>query len=162
MLPSHKTQHYGVHSTKPTEQAFSYGPRQALPCAGAVRARQRRRCPAKPITATPGEGHHRSSGEDVGHCWETAGMWHKGNCCSPGPPDEGWINTLLWCLTRLLGGEAEINEYLSCQRVHFHPNLSQPDASSCPATPSQPNDCSLTVHLTAEYKEPVTQQSIME
>lgn len=60
------------------------------------------------------------------------------------------------------GGEAEINEYLSCRRVHFHPNLSQPDASSCPATPSQPNDLSLTVHLTTEYKEPVTQQLIME
>lgn len=60
------------------------------------------------------------------------------------------------------GGEVEINEYLSCQRVHFHPNLSQPELSSCPATPSQPSDFSLTVHLTTEYKEPVTQQSIME
>lgn len=35
---------------------------------------------------------------------KAAGMWHKGNCYSLGPPDESRINTSLCCLTRLLKG----------------------------------------------------------
>lgn len=89
---------------------------------------------------------------------KAAGMWHKGNCYSPGPPDESGINTPLCCLTRLLGGGGPIIQQSWCRRVHFHPDLSQPDASSCPATPPQPSDCSLAAART----EPGTRQSIME
>lgn len=117
----------------------------------------------QPHSATSRRHKGESSGEGSAYLilGKAAGMRHKGGCCSPGLSAESGINTPLCCLTRLSGG-GEIREHSHCQRAHFHPNLSQPDTSSCPATPSPPNDFSLTVHLTTAYKEPLTQQSIME
>lgn len=89
---------------------------------------------------------------------KAAGMWHKGNCYSPGPPDESGIDPPLCCLTRLLGEGGPITQQSRCRRVHFHPDLSQPHASCCPATPPRPSDFSLAAART----EPGTRQSIME
>lgn len=108
------------HVTKPQNSAFAVftashqlgtpSPREAAKLCPhcAVRAPQRWRrpqqSPRQPNQEKVTKGRAGAPRKIHGIVGKAAGMWHKGNCYSLGPPDESRIDTPLCCLTRLLGG----------------------------------------------------------
>lgn len=154
---------YNIHSIKTTEQTFTCRCSQALSHTGAVCSSQQSSCKAH---HSQSQKRSKRKRELWRKCRALAGKQQE---CGTKVTAAAWgcqmrAGSILHCLAYLIkaGGSEKQEDYSSCQRAHLHPSLSQPEMSSCPATPSLPNDFSLTVHLSRESEAPVTQQSIME